>query len=202
MRTTSARKYIVGLRAMARTCATLLVVGLIGCASQSHEVDAVMAGLSTGRGYTLVNLHPDDKRNRLFAVNYQQKGLIPVCTEVEYLGLGSKSFKFRVVSTGVEYDYLNHKAAAEPFPAHLKRFFGPSCPSSEVAALSSIDRQGVREGRAIVGMSRRGVVLAMGHPPRHVNPDADALSFVYWTNKFNRVRINFDASGRVGAIEN
>src|SRR5690606_8177288 len=32
--------------------------------------------------YTLTNLHPDEARARLYAVNYQQPGLIPRCAEV------------------------------------------------------------------------------------------------------------------------
>jgi hypothetical protein len=137
----------------------------------------------------------------LYAVNFQQPGLIPVCSEVEYLDLGRKSFKFRVVTTNREYQYLNHKAAAEPFPDHLKRFFGPSCPSNEIESLSEIDRQGIREGRAIVGMTRRGVILAMGHPPLHVNPDPSAPTFMYWKSRFNRVQIQFGPDGLVSSIK-
>ena len=181
----------------------LLAIGSIAltlaCASQSKTARQT-SDLDSGRGFTLVNLHPDNEQSRLYAVNFQQAGLIPVCSEVEYLGLGSKSFKFRVVSTNRDYEYFDHKAAAEPFPDHLRRFFGPSCPRSELDALSELDRKGVREGRAIQGMSRRGVFLAMGHPPRHVNPDPNAPTLMYWKNRFNRVEIQFDAEDHVSGI--
>jgi hypothetical protein len=85
-------------------------------------------------------LHPDNERSRLYAVNFQQAGLIPVCSEVEYLELGRKSFKFRVVDTGRVYEYINHKASAEPFPDHLRRFFGPDCPRAELDSLSTLDQ--------------------------------------------------------------
>lgn len=158
------------------------------CATQTGY-DA--SGLDSGKGFTLVNLHPDNERSRLYAVNFQQAGLIPVCSEVEYLGLSRNSFRFRVLSTGREYEYVNHDAAAEPFSDHLHRFFGARCPREEIESLSDIDRQGIREGRAIVGMSRRGVILAMGHPPRHVNPDPNAPTLMYWKHRFNRVEIQF-----------
>jgi hypothetical protein len=32
--------------------------------------------------YTLVNLHPDENRARLYSVNYLQAGLIPLCSRV------------------------------------------------------------------------------------------------------------------------
>lgn len=173
---------------------------VLACASRP-SLEAAVSAFGTARGFTLVDLHPDDERSRLYAVNFQQAGLIPVCSEVEYVGLGRKAFEFRVVSTDRVYTYFNHKAAAEPFVDHLKRFFGPSCPRAEIDSLSATDRQGIREGRAIVGMTRRGVILAMGYPPRHVNPNLDAPSFTYWKNRFNRVRIHFGPDGRVSSIE-
>lgn len=182
-------------------CAISVAIALgLACANSSGTPSSPATPFDSGRGYTLVNLHPDNERSRLYAVNFQQRGLIPVCSEVEFLGLGAKSFKFRVVSTNRDYEYVNHKAAAEPFPDHVARFFGPTCPKEEIVALSEIDRRGIREGRAIEGMSRRGVILAMGHPPRHVNPDQTAPSFMYWKNRFNRVEIQFGPDDVVTGI--
>jgi len=152
--------------------------------------------------YTLVNLHPDNVRSRLYAVNYQQAGLIPVCSQVELLELKRKVLRFRVIKTNRAYDYINHKAAAEPFADHLRRFFGPDCPAEEITALSEIDQQGVRRGQALMGMSKRGVAIAIGYPPRHVTPDLDLDGWMYWKNRFNRVRITFDENGYVSEIRN
>jgi hypothetical protein len=174
------------------------VLGL-GCAHQQGAITST-ADLESGRGFTLSDLHPDNERSRLYAVNFQQAGLIPVCSEVEFLELEGDSLRFRVVSTGREYEYINHDAAAEPFPDHLRRFFGPSCPREEIELLSEVDRQGIREGRAIQGMSRRGVILAMGLPPRHVNPDVNAPRFTYWKHRFNRIEIQFGPEGTVTGI--
>jgi hypothetical protein len=176
------RLHIVRVIVLAFVCA---------CAARSSHTDKRVSSFESGNGFTLVNLHPDNERGRLFAVNFQQAGLIPVCSEVEYLGIDDDSFKFRVVSTGRKYEYFNHKAAAEPFSDHLNRFFGAVCPREEIASLSDLDREGIRDGHAIKGMTRRGVILAMGHPPRHVNPDPNAPTLMYWRNRFNRVEIQF-----------
>ncbi len=108
---------------MPRSSILLAIALALACANQSSDTGGATSELSSGRGYTLVNLHPDNGRSRLYAVNFQQSGLVPVCSEVEYLGLGRKSgfgirhaFKFRVVATNRDYEYLNHKAAAERFP--------------------------------------------------------------------------------------
>lgn len=176
------------------------LVCALACARDPGGGGGAPSPFASGRGYTLVNLHPDNERSRLFAVNYQQAGLIPVCSEVEYVELGAKVFKFRVVSTNRVYEYVNHKAAAEPFPDHLARFFGAACPQKELGSLSEADRRGVREGKPLVGMTRRGVILAMGWPPRHANPDPNASSFLYWQNRFNKVRVDFGENGRVSAV--
>src|SRR5262245_2301681 len=158
-------------------------------------------GLAPGsRVYTLTNLHPDEERSKLTAVNFQQAGLIPVCTEVEVVSVKRKVMVFRVVESGREYEYFDHKAAAEPFPDHLARFFGPKCPKT--SQLSKADQDGIRSGRATVGMTRAGVRIAMGPPPRHVNPDPDAAAqWMYWVSRFNRRAVNFDGNGRVASVQ-
>lgn len=157
-----------------------------------------LAGAS--RVYTLTNLHPDDERSKLTAVNYQQAGLIPVCTEVEVVAVKRKVMVFRIVESGREYEYFDHKASAEPFQDHLARFFGRKCPKT--SHLGKADQEGIRSGRVSVGMTREGVRIAMGHPPRHVNPDPDgSAQWMYWLSRFNRRAVNFDGKGRVSSVQ-
>jgi hypothetical protein len=151
---------------------------------------------------TLVNLHPDEERSVLYAANFQRDGLIPLCTAVELVDLDSDRLVFRNPLTEKTYQYVNHKAAAEPFPAHLARYFGTDCKRDSLQAMTEIDRKGIARGVALVGMSRQGVVLAMGYPPRHVNPSLDSNRYVYWIHRFNRIGIHFDESGLVTSIEN
>jgi len=145
--------------------------------------------------YTLVNLHPDEVHARLYAVNYQQTGLIPVCTEVKLLKLTRKQLVFRVIKSNKEYHYLNHQAAAEPFDRHLARFFGSNCDSNEIRSLSEVDQAGIQKGSASIGMSKQSVMYALGYPPRHVTPDLDALRWTYWKNRFIRMTVTFDEAG-------
>ena len=151
--------------------------------------------------YTLVNLHPDNERSRLYAVNFQQRGLIPVCSQAELIDCTSDQLRFRVLKTNRQYDYINHKAAAEPFGDHLRRLYGHDCPAAEIQNLDEIDQRGIRKGKAAVGMTKRGVILALGPPPRHVTPDLDASEWMYWKNRFNRIIVVFDDQDRVVEIQ-
>jgi hypothetical protein len=181
-------------------CASPALLACAGSGSGTpHAFDALIASPGV---VTLTNLHPDEARARLFAVNYQQDGLIPVCSEVALLDRNRKRLVFSVKATGKQYEYYHHeKAAAEPFPDHLARYFGTRCPRDEIAKLPAIDRQGIEQGKALVGMSKRGVVLAMGYPPKHVTPSLDADRWVYWTNRVNRVAVLFQ-DGRVSSVQN
>lgn len=181
--------------------AMLAIAAALACGSPPPSPERAREVFGRNDGVTRVNLHPDEARRLLYAVNYQQTGLIPACSEVEYLGLAPGIFRFRVASTGREYTYRYHEAAGEPFIDHLKRFFGPSCPREEIEALSELDRRGLREGRPIVGMTRRGVLLAMGPPPRHVNPDPKgAPTLMYWKGRVDRLEIFLGPDDRVTRI--
>jgi hypothetical protein len=174
---------------------------LAACASPPppHAFDALIGQAGV---VTLVNLHPDEPRSRLFSVNYQQAGLIAVCTPVTLLERNAKRLLFRSEASGKTYEYVHHEIIGEPFGDHLARVFGPACPRKEIDALPALDRQGVTQGRALVGMTRRGVVLAMGYPPPHATPSLDSNRWLYWTNRMNKVAVLFDDRGNVLVLEN
>jgi hypothetical protein len=182
----------------------LVLVGFLvaACAGTPSELrDDTGTDLLRASGvYTLVNLHPDEERARLYAVNFQQAGLIPMCSEVELLELTPKRLTFRVLKRNRDYYYLNHKAAAEPFERHLLRFFGRNCDLNKIRSLSEVDQAGIRKGAASPGMSKQGVVYALGYPPRHVTPDLDAAQWTYWKSRFNRIIVVFDEAGVVTEI--
>jgi hypothetical protein len=150
--------------------------------------------------YTLVNLHPDPVRRRMYAVNYQLPGLIPRCTEVDLTAATSKKITFINKANNQEYIYINHRAAAEPFETHLLHFFGTNCDKNAVKRLSEVDQKGIKSGQALVGMSKQGVIYARGIPPKHVTPSTDMDTWTYWLNRFNRQKVVFDSAGKVSQI--
>jgi len=184
---------------MQRFVSALTVLWLAACAGSGPPA-AFDALIGSPGVVTLTNLHPDERRSRLFAANYQQDGLIPVCSAVVLLDRNRERLVFSVQETGKTYEYYHHaKAAAEPFPEHLARYFGTECPRDD-ANLAEVDRRGIAEGKALAGMSKAGVVLALGVPPRHTTPSLDADRWLYWKNRFDRMAVVF-RDGRVAGIE-
>jgi hypothetical protein len=88
----------------------------------------------------------------------------------------------------------------EEIPKHLDRFFGKSCPRGKVDALGAVDKKGIKEGRALPGMTRAGVIFAIGYPPEHATPSLDASAWKYWRNRFATTLIHFEG-GKVAKVQ-
>jgi hypothetical protein len=186
---------------MKRTLVLLLACSVFWAISSGAEDNTDFESLIGASGvYTLVNLHPDEAHSKLYAVNYLQDGLIPLCSKVQLLSLSRKRLTFRVEKTGREYSYDYHKAAAEPFPQHLARFFGTRCNSDKVARLGQKDQNGIKSGTVSPGMTKQGVIYAIGYPPRHVTPDLDATRWKYWKNRFATMVVVFNDAGVVTQV--
>jgi serine/threonine-protein kinase len=146
--------------------------------------------------YTLVNLHPE--KTRLYDVNYQRSGFIPLCTRVHIDQQDPKVVRFTVVETGQRYEYVHHHVIPD-FQANVDRVFGYSCVRGHAATLSSLDQQGIREGRVLPGMTKEGVILAIGYPPEHKTPSTASNDWRYWTGTLSTMVVQFE-DGRVTNI--
>jgi hypothetical protein len=95
-------------------------------------------------------------------------------------------FEFKEKHMGMSLDeYLAQ--ITSPQPVALDRF-------------SKTDRAGIRAGKAQVGMSKDGVLTALGIPPRHKTPSLDENSWTYWKDKYRTLVVEFDGTGTVKSI--
>ena len=169
------------------------VLILSGCASVIPFTDKVTGEdlFQTNKPvYTLVNLHPDEKRMKLYSVNFQQDGLIPVCTQVNIVDVTNKNLTFKISSTDKQYTLTKHKSSPD-FSKYLSNYFGTECDSSKIKKLSTLDQQGIKVGVVKVGMTKEGVKYAIGFPPEHKTPDLNNSEWLYWKNRFNTFKVEF-----------
>jgi hypothetical protein len=149
----------------------------------------------------LVNLHPDMKRKVLYAMNYQLPELLPMCAEVKIDDIGSKEIEF--IYNGVTYSYVwdkHTKGAGQSLEENFKQYFGNKCDQEKVNSLSQVDQDGIKSGVPRIGMTKEGIMFAMGRPPIHANPSLDTSTWMYWANKWGRKAIDFDDEGIVKQI--
>lgn len=147
---------------------------------------------------TLTNLHPDEAHARMYSVNYQQPGLIPICTPMVIERVSQRQAVIADPRTGRRYEYIFHRSMREDIQEHLDLYFGTQCPKHVIQSLPPIDQQGIRDGRVYPGMTRQGVIFAIGYPPSHATPDLNRDVWKYWSNRFN----TFDVVFANGVVQN
>ena len=116
----------------------------------------------------------------------QNKGFRLVVMDPAAIGLqaGTISFEFNPKNMAMtEEEYLKH--ITSPTPVSLN-------------GLSGKDLEGIKSGKASEGMTKRGVMTALGYPAAHrtPNPDADSV-WTYWRDRFKTVGVIFDSKGKV-----
>ena len=93
------------------------------------------------------------------------------------------------------------KKSGVSFNDVISEFFGEKCDKAKMDSLSKADKDGIASGQPAIGMSKDGILFAMGRPPVHVNSNLDARTWTYWANKFRRKVIEFDENGIVTKIQ-
>jgi hypothetical protein len=184
---------------MARSGWLLVVVAAL-CGACAHHFEPPESGVPGLAGatkvYTLTNLHPDG--TKMYSANFQQPGLIPVCTEVTLLRVYDDWMTFKVNATGTEYAYVEHPASApEPFGENLARYFGSACPRAELDSLTPLEQEAVKQGVAKKGMRQRAVTLAIGYPSMRDTRTLELPYWRYWTSRVRFFMVTFDDKGVV-----
>lgn len=152
---------------------------------------------------TIANLHPDMQRHVLYTLNYQLPGLIPVCSEVTIVKASKKAavFQYNGQEFELAYDGFTKGAGVSFQQAVEDLYFGKACDKARMAKLGRVDQEGIKSGQPKVGMTREGVLFAMGRPPFHANPDLASSSWRYWRNRFSQMVVNFGDDGKVASIQ-
>ncbi|HET9862285.1 MAG TPA: hypothetical protein VFP37_02510 [Steroidobacteraceae bacterium] len=179
---------------------TALLAALVWSCAVSPSLAEIHKG---DRLQTLANLHPDMQRHVLYSLNYQLPGLIPVCSTVLITNVGKKKIAFEYNGQEFEIAYEGFtKGAGKTLNEAVEAiYFGPACNKKKMDSLSKVDQEGIKAGQPRVGMTRDGVLFAMGRPPFHANPDLSSSSWRYWKNRFVQTVINFGEDGKVSSIQ-
>lgn len=185
----------------------LLLLAVPAAAAGLGPVDLALQRME-GRYYFLGhNLHADLVYNKVSSVNYQLQGeLIPWGTEVRITRVEGRRLVFEDVAKNRRYSYEFHwkTKMTVPLADHLDRIFLKSSEElkQQVEGLSEIDKDGIYEGRVKLGMSREGVLVAIGYPPEFANPEElmSDRDWLYWVNRHSKVVISFGRDGLVNRI--
>lgn len=148
-----------------------------------------------------VRLDSNGRRiNRASYANYTEPGgghkITPVNTSVT-VGKWRGGFTITRKDTG-ELIYFEYKASnmgGMEIEAYLNVI--TSTDMIYLRDLSATDLKGIAEGRAQIGMTKRGIRIALGYPARHRTPSLEENNWTYWRNRFGTRAVVFDPKGEV-----
>lgn len=148
------------------------------------------------RGGTMVN--------RASYANYTDPGaghkFAPVNTAVA-IGKWRGGFTITRQDTGelIHFEYKAGNMGGMRIEEYLQIITGPEQVSLQ--GLGALDRKGIQEGRAKVGMTKKGVRIALGYPARHRTPSLDDDVWTYWRTRWVMRTVTFGAKDTVVQVQ-
>ena len=154
--------------------------------------------------YLRNNIHVQEHSNQEYRASYanwtnpgKNHIVVPVNTLVT-IGNFSRGFAITTQAGNTiffEYDEKNMGMSSERYIALIT-----SPQPVPLNNLSEIDLKGIKDGKAYAGMTKGGVRIALGYPAVHRTPSLDSNTWVYWTNRFVPIAVEFDEKGIVKKI--
>ncbi len=111
----------------------------------------------------------------------------------------TKNFSFQVLGKEMSVVYeFDAKRMGMDYDQYMAMITSPQPVALE--GLNPTDQKGVTDGKAYVGMSKQGIMTALGYPAVHKTPSLDSNVWTYWKNRFSTMRVEFDQTGKVSQI--
>ena len=180
------------------TSVLLVLIGLQGCAGITSGPSAYDAYSNV---YLQNNIHGYTRGTDYHAsyANYVQPDtghfVVPVNTAVS-IGKWRGGFIITRQDTGqkIYFEYRSGNMAGMSIEEYLNIITGPQ--KVNLANLGATDRKGIKEGRALKGMTKKGVRTAWGYPARHRTPSLEDNVWTYWRNRWVMKSVTF-SNGKV-----
>lgn len=170
---------------------TFIILAVLLVAMLAVPMSAPMAkenGVEGKTLYTQVNIWYEAAKgvNRSYSTFYHKGEIIPAGTKVTITEIGKKAIEFKD-DKGIQYQLIfvakHHPGMkADDFAALL---FKAENPAPRIAKMSAEDREGIKQGKLVRGMSKDGCVMAFGYPPAFRTPSLDSDAWIYQDNKWS-----------------
>ncbi len=194
------KKHLIAILALFLLC--LFVAA--GCRTASPVASKPDKPLVNGTVHTKYNIHIQYKGNTALASYANWVGPFPGHDVIEpgtkvVASKWGNGFRLDCVDKGLtvlfEYDPSRMNMSASEY---LKKITSEEPVSYN--HLSSVDQKGIKNGEVYRGMSKEGVMAALGYPAAHRTPSPDSDTWTYWTNRFNTIAVHFTDSGTVREV--
>lgn len=182
----------------------IIILAFSACRTTRYAEHAV----SESGVYTKYNIHAQQTRRDIKAsyAGYVDSGdghfFIPAGSKIVLPGSGHRyrnGFWFTVSNTGQKVFFEFHRGRMGMTEPEYIALITTDNPVS-LDHFSEVDLKGIKAGRVYTGMTKEGVLTALGYPARHRTPSLDSNTWIYWRNRFMTMGVVFDGDGRVVSI--
>ncbi len=166
--------------------------------------DHVVADSSLGVVYLKNNIHyqhgPRDSKASY--ANWTDPGaghkILPVNTPVT-IGKWRRGFLITNTKNNAKICFEFHERnMTMSKEAYLERITSPT--KISLNGLSKKDKKGIADGKAYTGMTKNGVRIALGYPASHRTPSLESNPWIYWTNRWRSIAVEFNEQGKVVSV--
>lgn len=155
--------------------------------------------------YTRYNIHGQQKTATVINASYanltgpfQGHVVIPMNTKVTVKS-NRRGFEFLIADPDRKINFqFDGKRMGMSKDDYLSLITSPQKVST--ASFSKIDCKGIEQGKALKGMTKNGVMAALGYPAAHRTLSLESNQWVYWKNKFGTKEVIFTTSGIVKSV--
>lgn len=175
-------------------------IALVGVGCGDLEVQTESSTLYTRYNLHYVTQKGDNVGSYANFTDYAGHNFLPFNTEVE-VKKWKRGFKITAVDsdTVILWEFKRKNMDGMRDADYIDLIMSPEPVS--YTDLTTEDQQGIQQGKAVKGMTKQGVMIALGYPAKHRTPSPEENTWAYWKGRFGEPRlVRFDGSGKVVSI--
>ncbi|MDF1584148.1 MAG: hypothetical protein RQ733_12835 [Methyloprofundus sp.] len=168
----------------------LMLFSLTACQLMNSKPEQLPKEVQLGETYyTQVTMMYEKGVYR--TTNYRRGTLLKVNTPVELVEIGPKVIKVKILASNAELlikSVVKH-TGDDGYQAFAKLFAKQEV---NLSRFKRMERDNIKQGTLVKGMSKEAVKVAIGYPPIVRTPSLDSNKWTYWSSKFNTFIVHFE----------
>ncbi len=174
----------------------LVVFSLVSCKKVLKQ-EELPANIVLGNSYyTQVDMRYE--KDYFLTTNYRRGTSIPVNTKVTINKITGNTIEVGVDVFPKPFLIKNiQKHTGDDIFQTFDKLFARK--KLNLRNFNSLERKNIRNGSVAKRMRKKAVIAAIGYPPITETMSLEVNSWVYWSARFNKFRVNFK-NGRVSSI--
>jgi len=141
--------------------------------------------------------------NHMKCINYKIGKYIPAGTEVHhvksiYNNPNYMFIFFKTIGHNESYKmrFIRRWHPGKTTKDYIKYLFTEKSFDELVEGMTGPEIDAIKQGKIVVGMSKKAVLVSYGRPPEHRTPDLNSDKWIYWMNKLNQKTLCFDENDK------